>query len=113
MKKKKDFFKTVFANLSTKVGISSIHKHNGDKKRTGFMKPYTIEEVTGEKKFKGHHGITLWWTEKGRGFGEYSLWEENGNTYIDSEIDGKYAVMASFCKLIDKAIDTNPPTKRK
>ena len=112
MKKKKDIFKTIFKDLATNVGISGVHKHNGDKKRTGFMAPYTFDKK-GRLNFNGHHGITLWWTEKGRGFGEYSLWQEKGKTYIDSEIDGKYAVMKAFCMLIDKAIDVSPPTLRK
>jgi hypothetical protein len=113
MKKKKDIFKEIFRDLNTNVGISGVHKHNGDKKRSGWMAPYESDKRGMPTPFKGHHGISIWWTEKGRGFGEYSLWQEKGKTYIDSEIDGKYAVMKAFCMLIDKAIDTNPPTKKK
>ena len=51
-------------------------------------------------------GICIKWSEKGRGFGEYtfSVDKRNGEFSLDNEMDGPTAVW----RVIERLIDTNP-----
>jgi hypothetical protein len=67
-----------------------------------------------QKNFKKNHGFELkpqlWhplvigWSEKGRGFGEYTFWEENGKVYCDNECDKRETVKRILCHMVDQAI---------
>ena len=67
-----------------------------------------------QKEFKKNHGFELnpqlWhpvvvgWSEKGRGFGEYTFWEENGKVYCDNECDGRETVKRVLCQMVDQAV---------
>lgn len=47
--------------------------------------------------------INICWSERGRGFGEYQIWEDNGKIMLDTECDSKESVKKVLCRMIDQA----------
>ena len=50
-----------------------------------------------------YHPIVIKWIEKGRGFGEYVFWQENGKIYCQNECDSKETVKRILCHMVDQA----------
>jgi hypothetical protein len=45
--------------------------------------------------------IIIGWSEKGRGFGEYTFFEEDGKWKIDNEADSREAIKRVLGRLVD------------
>jgi len=58
--------------------------------------------------------LVVSWSERGRGFGEYALFQDRkGKWTIDNECDGREAVKRAFCRLLDSLPLTDPVPERK
>lgn len=54
-------------------------------------------------KVPAYQGIIINWSEKGRGFGEYVFYQENGKIYCLNECDSKETVKRILCQMVDQA----------
>jgi hypothetical protein len=99
--KSKTSFEKLLERFPTKVSISS---HD-----IGFLK---APKTTNKKFLKSHgfelkpqlyHPIVINWSEKGRGFGEYVFWQQNGKIFCDNEFDSKKTIKRILCKMVDQA----------
>jgi hypothetical protein len=108
---KKRTLRDFFNSSQTKVWLSYHDR--------GFQKApkKTLEE------FKKNHGfelhprlwipITVGWSEKGRGFGEYTFWQENGKIHCANECDSRESVKRVLCNMVDQAVfEDDPKPKR-
>jgi hypothetical protein len=48
--------------------------------------------------------IEICWSEKGRGFGQYTFWQEDGKIYCQNECDSKASIKRVLCRMVDNAI---------
>lgn len=101
-KHKKSGLRQLFNSFTTKVWL---REHDA-----GFL--VRPEEM--QKKFKKQWGrelkpqlynpISIQWSEKGRGFGEYHFWELDGQIFCDNECDSREAVKRVLCQMVDQAL---------
>lgn len=98
MKKKNNIFDIFKDIISLDDHDSLWYKNPG--KMNKLMKKYHGFEC----KQQWFHPICIQWSEKGRGFGEYLIWQKNGKIIVDSECDSKETVKKMICKMIDEAV---------
>jgi hypothetical protein len=109
----KNSFKKLFTHLSTKVSLP-LHQAKMMEVAPRSFRWKKIETKAFLKKFKKEYGyipqsqifsvISISWSEKGRGFGEYRFWQDGDKIYLDSEHDSKNAVKRILCTMVDQAI---------
>ena len=96
-KKKKKTLQEIFEMFPTKVhlydGSQPLHPKDKPKKQKLFF----------GCNYKDQPTICFQWSEKGRGFGEYTFWEENGQIYCDNEMDTKETVMRVLCTMVQQS----------
>lgn len=100
MKKKKDL-QAIFDSMETHI---SLMWHDKGLEKAPVSTKKRIKRQCGfEPTPSLYHPITIQWSEKGRGFGEYTFWEEKGKIYCDNECDKKETVKRILCQMVDQA----------
>jgi len=93
--------------------ITIMNRDECDKKgtlRDFFNKCKDYAEI----RFSKEGLLVINWSEKGRGFGQYSFFKDKGKWVLDNECDGREAVKRVMCRLIDSLplvdpIEGEPP----
>jgi hypothetical protein len=52
--------------------------------------------------------IDICWSERGRGFGEYSFWQDGKEIHCANEGDSKETIKRILCRMVDEAILDDP-----
>jgi hypothetical protein len=70
------------------------------------------------KKFEKDHGfipqprrfpvISISWSERGKGFGEYQFWQDGDQIHCANECDSKETIKRVLCQMVDQAILDDP-----
>lgn len=95
---RKQKWKKFFDSFKTKV-----HLYDGSKPMYKGDKPKKQMLYNGCN-YANKPIVIFQWSEKGRGFGEYTFYEENGKLYCDNECDSKEQVMAVLLNFVNQAI---------
>jgi hypothetical protein len=108
---------SIFDGFDTSVSIP-VHQGNLTETSTRCFKWKNLETKTFLKKFEKEHGyiptprrfsiITINWSERGRGFGEYLFWQNGDKIYCNNEDDNKETIKRVLCQMVDQAILNDP-----
>lgn len=108
---KKRTLKDVFDSFPSRVWLDWHDKEwekDPEKAQSKFK-----EEWGDEFKPRLYFPISIQWSEKGRGFGEYTFWQEDGKIYCDNESDSRESVKKVLCQMVDQAILVDKEPKMK
>ena len=102
MAKKKSKFEKVLASFPNRVAIDCVYK-----KVKGKNIAFTLDQLdkkTGVPVVSPlEQGIIINYSMKDFGFGQITLWQKNGELYLDAETSGKELAMIVLCGLVKKA----------
>lgn len=107
MSKKEKTLKQVFNEFPTVVRLFDGSKplFEGDKAEKQLIYPGCL--------WQNRPTIIIQWAEKGRGFGEYVFYQEDGKLYCKNECDSKETVKRIMTHMVDQAIFTEPRREKK
>jgi hypothetical protein len=60
-----------------------------------------------------YHPVTVKWTAKGTGFGEFTFYSVDGKLHCQNEMMSKDFLKVMLCLIVDKATLDDPPVKNK
>ena len=115
-KKKSDSLKRLLDSFPTHVSLP-FHQACLFERAPRCFDWKNLETKAFLKKFKEKYGfvprarifstIDISWSEKGRGFGEYSFWQDGEHIHCANEGDSKETVKRILCAMVDQAIFDN------
>jgi hypothetical protein len=107
--KKKRSLKDLFQSFPTRVTLGNSHDV-GWRWKGARRKKLEAED----KRLFGKilppaemHHVSIKWSEKGRGFGEYHFFKKDGVVYCSNECDSRETVKRILCTLVDQSVFTD------
>ena len=107
----------IFDSFGTKVSLP-FHQASLVEVRPHRFKWKNLETKKFLEKFKKEHSfipvpqrfstINIAWSVRGRGFGEYSFWQDGDKIVCDNECDSKESIKKVLCAMVDQAVLTDP-----
>ena len=115
-KKKSDSLKRLLDSFPTHVSLP-FHQACLFERAPRCFDWKNLETKAFLKKFEEKYGfipvaqrfsvMSISWSERGSGFGEYTFWQDGDKIHCNSECDSKETVKRILCAMVDQAIFDN------
>lgn len=103
MKSKKPSLHEIFNKFKTDANFDITIDESFHKKPKTMAKKY--EKAYGFKPVPSiYHPVTVKWTAKGTGFGEFTFYSVDGKLHCQNEMMSKDFIKLMLCLIVDKAI---------
>lgn len=102
----------IFDSFEDSIQLDESASHEVRDNPEAYRKAF--HEKFGVDPYPYYSAFAIHWSEKGRGFGSYTFWMEDGKIYCDNECDSRATIKRILSKMVDQAIlsDEEPKPKK-